>query len=162
MAWPWMVPLSTSHFSLPMLTQPLRSLPLNNGTQSSPGSLGFEVCASSATATSTSKVRTILFCSQLRPDFRSDMVGELFHSLQVRALHHYARQRLGSGESHQHATGVSKGLLGIADGRLHARQFLDRLPLAHPDVDQALRINLQFAGQLIQACARRSHRLEHA
>src|SRR6202162_4313677 len=170
MACPWMVPPSTSHFSLPILTHPLRSLPLNKGTQSSPGSLGLGLWALSkakkntgTNACSTSnKVRTLLFCSQLRPDFRRDMVGELLDSLQVRALHHYARQRLGSREPHQHATGISKRLLGIADGRLHARQFLHRLPLAHPNIEQALRMNLQVAGQLIPACARRPHHLAHA
>ena len=39
-AWPWMMPSSTVHFSLPTSVQPVRSLPLNNCTQSSPGGFG--------------------------------------------------------------------------------------------------------------------------
>src|SRR5690349_9417363 len=125
-----MVPLSTSHFSLPTLTQPVRSLPLNSGTQSSPGSLGLGVWAASAPAIRTqSKVRTLLFCTQLGPNLRRDAVGETLDSLHILPFHHHARQWLGAGGAHQHTPGIAEGFLRGSDSCLHGGQILERLAL---------------------------------
>src|SRR4029077_12624906 len=103
----------------------------NNGTQSSPSRLGLavwasntdtDVCATNNIDKNLLVIGTLLFCSQLGPDFGRDMVGELLHSLQIRSFHHDARQRLSARESHQHASGISKRLFGVANGSLHRRQ----------------------------------------
>src|SRR5690349_9246013 len=150
-----MVASSTSHFSFPILVQPERSLPLNNLTQSSPGSLVFGGWARAVTAnTNSNRVRTGLFSSsQLQPDPGCDAIGEVLDAVQIRPFHHYASQRLGAGEADQHAAVVSERCFRRADLVGDGGNLIERLAVFHSDIHQELRIYVQFVDEVVQVAA---------
>src|ERR1041385_1388286 len=153
-----MVPFSTSHFSWPMLTQPLRSLPLNSETQSSPGAFTLD-CASNAAA----RISGIIFSgyAEVAADGCGDALGVVVDAIELRTLHHHASQWLSAGKAHQHAAGIAELGLRAADLRVGARQIRQRALFFHGYVYQFLWIDLEAGSEIVEILARGAHYLQH-
>src|SRR5215471_9577590 len=78
------------------------------------------------------------FSAQFAFDGAGDAGGEALHLLQVRALHHHPRQRLGAGEAHQHAARAGEFGFAILNFADHRGQLVQRLAAAYTHVPQAL------------------------
>ena len=98
-----------------------------------------------------------LFSISLRPhlppdSFRDSCAGPL-HLFQVRAFHHHARQRLGSGKAHQYAARSGESLFHKLDLTRYGGKLRQPLFFPHAHVDQTLGVDFEVGRQLIQARA---------
>src|SRR5579884_2823024 len=156
-----MIPSSTVHFSWPTGSHPVRSTPLNNCTHWLFGSFGrgaFELCWAAARQTSDAaakgrktEVRIVEVLTELATNCICDSRGPQFDLIAVRRFHHHASQRLCPGEADNDAAGAVQFLFARLNGIDHARQLVERLAPADPDIDEFLRENREIRRELIES-----------
>ena len=141
MAWPWITPFSTVHFSLPTAFQPVRSWPLKRLTHSSLGNFGrFVGSAAQETGEAGERLGIRLssarITSAIRPEC-SSTVGISGPSTITRASGSVPEKRTRTRPA------PSRSRSDSAMAFLHQRQLIERLALLHPDIDENLRVNWQ-------------------
>ncbi len=92
-----------------------------------------------------------------------DGIGQIGDLGRLRALHHHADQRFGTGRTQQHAAIGTQGRFGIGDGRIHPVVLHDlrRHRFAQPHVHQHLRQARHAQALVAQAGTREDHGGQH-